>query len=212
MGNISKVVSELKAPKVRELGEAISNILSRRFTTKFPFEPYEPPEAYRGKPVYDSEKCVGCGACEQVCPARAIEMSDDPQTATRTLTVKYTDCITCGQCEEKCIVEKGIYLTTDYLTATSSKTEEKNMNSIQKEMLVCESCGTLIAALDHLRWLIERLGPYTYGHPNLIMVRQLDTGQVLPVLRPKEITRREELFEILCPKCRHKVIVEDAFR
>jgi hydrogenase-4 component H len=201
----------LKTPKIREVLEAVNNIFSRRFTSTFPAGTYEPVKTYRGKPKYNPDICVGCGACAQVCPAKAIEIVDDKKTKKRTLTVKYTDCITCGQCEEKCIVDGGIKLTTDYLTATFSKTSVENFNSVEKEMLVCEHCGELIAPIDQIRWLIRRLGAYSYGHPTLIMMRQLDTGYPLASLKPKEITRREEFFEILCPKCRHTVVVKDAF-
>ncbi|ACR79281.1 MULTISPECIES: 4Fe-4S binding protein [Kosmotoga] len=202
----------MMTPKIREIKEAISNIFSKRFTTKFPFEVYEPVETYRGKPLFNPEKCVGCGACVQVCPAKAIDMVDDLVEKVRVLTVKYTDCIYCGQCQEKCIVEDGIVQTTDFTTATFDRSEERNYNCIEKELVFCERCGAIITTVDHLKWLIKRLGAYTYGNPNLVLIKLTDLGYSFPEMRPREIIRREELFKLLCPKCRHLVVVEDAFK
>ena len=202
----------MKVPKIRELGEAISNIFSGRFTTRFPGKDYEAPDAFRGKPIYNPERCVGCGACAQVCPAKAIEIKDNLKKKLRTLTVKYTDCIFCGQCQEKCIVMDGITLSTEYKTALFGKKEEGSMNTIEKELVVCENCGAAIAPIDHLRWLGKRLGPFTYGNPNLMLIRQLDLGQPFPVSTRKELVRREDLFELVCPKCRHIITVEEAFK
>ncbi|OAA30671.1 4Fe-4S ferredoxin [Kosmotoga arenicorallina S304] len=202
----------MKAPKLRELKEAITNVLSKRFTTTYPFTTYEAPEEFRGKPRYNDEICIGCGACAQVCPAKAIELKDDLRRGVRILTVRYTDCIYCGQCEEKCITDGGIALTNDYVTASLDRTDEVNYNIVEKKLVRCEKCGTVIATVDHLKWLIKKLGPYTYGHPNLMLIRQSELGNKPAKIQPKEIVRREDHFELLCPKCRHLVVVEDAFK
>ncbi|HHF08333.1 MAG: 4Fe-4S ferredoxin [Thermotogae bacterium] len=202
----------MKTPKLRELKEAITNVFSKRFTTTYPFTTYEAPEVFRGKPVYNDEICIGCGACAQVCPAKAIELKDDLKKGIRILTVRYTDCIYCGQCQEKCITDGGIVLTNDYVTASLDRSDEINSNSVEKKLVRCEKCGTVIATVDHLKWLIKKLGPYTYGHPNLMLIRQSELSTTPAKIRPKEIVRREDHFELLCPKCRHLVVVEDAFK
>ncbi|AKI97578.1 4Fe-4S dicluster domain-containing protein [Kosmotoga pacifica] len=202
----------MKAPKLRELKEAILNVFSKRFTTKYPFVTYEAPEVFRGKPVYNVELCVGCGACAQVCPAKAIELKDYLEKGIRILTVRYTDCIYCGQCQEKCIVEGGIVLTNDYITASLERSDDTNYNTVEKKLVKCERCGTVIATVDHLKWLVKRLGPYTYGHPNLMLIRQSELRIDSPKIQPREIVRREDHFELLCPKCRQLVVVEDAFK
>ena len=38
--------------------------------------PVETPEGFRGKIVYDKEKCIGCKLCIKVCPTNAIEFKE----------------------------------------------------------------------------------------------------------------------------------------
>ena len=47
----------------RVLREALRSLFSRPFTTRFPAEPFVPDEAFRGRPRFVEEGCVGCGAC-----------------------------------------------------------------------------------------------------------------------------------------------------
>lgn len=48
------------------------------------------------KPVIDYNKCIGCGICEQNCPAKVIEMKDGKPN------IKLNDCIRCFCCHELC--------------------------------------------------------------------------------------------------------------
>jgi len=53
------------------------------------------------RPYVDEEKCVGCGACEGVCPA-------DPNVFVieEKAVVKHPEaCIGCGSCVSTCPVE-----------------------------------------------------------------------------------------------------------
>ena len=76
----------MRKPKLRELKEAVRAAFSGRFTTKYPFEPHTPPDGFRGKPEFDEDECIGCGACAEVCPALAIKVIDSPDTVIQTNT------------------------------------------------------------------------------------------------------------------------------
>ena len=67
----------------RILKQAIISALSPAYTTAFPAEPFEPQDAFRGRPRYNADGCVGCGACAQVCPPKCIELIDDVRQRQR---------------------------------------------------------------------------------------------------------------------------------
>ena len=191
----------MRAPKLRELGEAIRAVVTGPYTIGFPKRPSEPFDAFRGKPEYDEKECVGCGACKEVCPAKAIELVDDGTTGKRTLTLHVDNCIFCGQCELYCITEKGITLTKKYDLATLSREELRE--KVEKALLLCELCGAVIGTEDHVRWLARRLGPSAYTNPTVMLVSQRELGLVDSAPSPSpETPLRADRIKILCPRCR----------
>ena len=186
----------------RVLREALRSLFSRPFTTRFPHEPFEPDEAFRGRPRFIEAGCVACGACAQVCPPKCIDVIDDldPQQPTRTLVQHRDACIWCGQCERHCPTGAGIELTTEWdcLGSRPEDFEER----VQKELLLCEVCGGPVAPTDQLRWLGRRLGPLAFANPTLMLVGLRDLGTVDPAVRTEsgEVQRADRL-RVQCPKC-----------
>lgn len=61
-------------------------------TERFP----DLPDHARGLPTLTSAACSGCGACEQVCPTRAITVRE------KAVTLDLGRCIACDECVEGC--------------------------------------------------------------------------------------------------------------
>ncbi len=199
----------MKLPKVKELKEALKAIFKGPYTVKFPFEPSVPPERFRGKPEFDEKECVGCQACSQVCPARAIEVIDEIKNkgGKRRIEIHLDRCIFCGQCQVNCITEKGVRLTGKYDLATFNRKEARV--KIEKELIYCDCCGEPITARDHLRWLVKKLGPYAYNNPLLMFTSQKDLCEVKEIPPIESPQQRADSFRILCPKCRRQTTIRE---
>lgn len=197
-------------PKIREIKEALSSLFSAPYTTSYPEGTFTPRKEYRGFPKYNSEFCIGCGACAQVCPANAIELIDNKNNKTRTLRLNYCSCIQCGQCQEKCTTGKGIEQTNNYSLHLTALSSPEKYETITKELAICECCGEVIACRDHLLWIRDRLGAKAFSHPDFILETQRLFFDV-EISKPKSRLRREDYIKEVCPKCRHKIVVADEF-
>lgn len=197
----------MKLPKVRELGEALKSFFSRAYTTNYPFSPVTPPDGFRGKPEYNEKECVGCLACFEVCPARAIEYVDDKVNKQRVLTHRQETCIFCQQCEKACITEKGICLTKEFDLATTDR--KSGISQSKKELVICENCGAVVAPLDHIKFLAKKVGHLLYANPTLLLARHAEL-KLLDEKRPLNSPhRRGDHLKMLCPNCRREVILRE---
>ncbi len=199
----------MRWPKLRELKEAVTAVLSPRFTTRFPAEPCVVPERYRGKPEFDTDKCVGCGACVNVCPTEALSQADDTEAdpPVRHIHLRYDTCIFCGNCSENCTTETGIKLSDKWDLAGLDR--ESMTETHDYELQLCEKCGAVIGTKKHLVWLYEKLGPLAYTNPSLLIAKAEDllgesrvSGQ-----EPEgdKDVRASDFMRILCPKCKSEL-------
>ena len=189
----------------RILKQAISAAFSPAFTTKFPAEPFEPQESFRGRPRYHADGCIGCGACAQVCPPKCIEVTDDLESEPprRTLVQHFDACIMCGQCERYCPTGAGIRMSTDWDTAGFAP--EDFEEGVEKELVLCEVCGDIVAPADQLEWLAERLGPIAFANPTLLLHAGTINGYVEPgVNNEADTALRQDRMAIQCARCRRQ--------
>jgi len=201
----------VRKPKLRELKEALKAVLLGPYTSKYPFEPHAPPDGFRGKPEFNEDKCIGCKACAEVCPALAITVSDDVETdpPTRTFDLRYDKCIFCGQCELNCTTKEGISLTKEYELATLDRSTCSER--IEHELVLCEVCGEVIGARKHLRWVAEQLGAKAYANPTLI----IETDGAMKLAPPdagrkgEPILARSDMMRVLCPSCRRTTVLRE---
>ena len=198
----------MKLPKIRELWEAIKALIKGPYTSKFPRIASVPPKGFRGRPKYHQDDCVGCKACVEVCPARAIEVEDiitGKNKGIRRLTHRYDICIFCGQCEKACITEKGIILSDEYDLALEDRA--KAFDVAEKQLAFCERCGEIAGAIDHIQWTAEKLGPLAFANPNTILMAHKELGLLPydPGADEPGIKRADHL-KLLCVKCRREAI------
>jgi len=198
----------LRWPKLRELKEAVIAVFSPRFTTRFPAEPCEVPSKYRGKPEFDTEKCIGCGTCVNLCPTEALTMVDqtEGEKPERKITLRYDTCIFCGNCSEYCTTEDGINLSNKWDLATLDRAS--TIETHEFELQICEKCGEVIGTKKHLVWLYGKLGPLAYTNPSLLIAKsnELAAKPQAPVdveqVQPEKGVAASDFMRILCPKCK----------
>lgn len=76
---------------------------------------------------------------------------------------------------------------------------------VEKDLLLCECCGEVIAPVDQLRWLVRRLGPLAFTNPTLMLISARELAVVsegVKITSDKAV--RAERVSIQCPKCRRK--------
>jgi len=196
----------MKLPKIRELIEAIKALIVGPYTSKFPKESHIPHPNFRGQPKFNDTKCVGCLACEEVCPVEAIAHKDVTENKAMRTIIHYSDtCIFCGQCEANCIADKeGIKLSNDWELSFFDRKNEA-FETIEKELQLCEVCGSQIACKDHLKWISEKIGELTYSSPTLYLSRFKDLGiideNIVSALKDQG---RSDRVKILCARCRRE--------
>jgi formate hydrogenlyase subunit 6/NADH:ubiquinone oxidoreductase subunit I len=73
--------------------KGLRNLFKRRVAKETAYVP----KGYRGRHVFDYDKCTRCGICVKFCPTKTIEFVPDGKV--RFMLDK---CIFCAQCEEVC--------------------------------------------------------------------------------------------------------------
>jgi len=198
----------MKLPKIREVKEAITALMKGPYTSNCPKVPHEPHPNFRGQPEFSDEKCVGCLACEAVCPVGAIahkDIVDDKEGPPRRIMIHYTDiCIFCGQCEAACIANhEGIKLSNEWELSFFDRKEA--FETIEKELQLCEICGSPIACKGHLKWISEKIGELAYSSPTLYLSR-LKSLEIIDenIISALKDNGRSDRVKILCARCRRQ--------
>ena len=108
-----------------------------KVTLPYPAKPQPAPERFRGRPIFDASKCIGCAGCANNCPAREILVFDVCQEI-RILKYLGRRCTYCGRCADLC-PEKAITMSKDYETATNNIADRQQR--LELFMSTCQRCG-----------------------------------------------------------------------
>ncbi len=102
------------------------NLLSRPMTNRFPKAPPVPvPEGFRGKLVYDPDKCIGCQLCVRVCPTQTIKFIPDK----KKIAFWVGRCVFCSQCVEVCPTS-ALAMSKEFLLASPDMYDERYLGGL----------------------------------------------------------------------------------
>jgi len=110
------------------------------------------PEDFRGRHEIDSEKCMGCGACAQVCSSDAIDVLEE--NGKRIIKVDYGHCSFCAFCQDECPTE-AIKLTREYHLLTDNRETTNVTNEV--DLRTCSSCNKYFVPDSQIEWAIRRV-------------------------------------------------------
>jgi len=196
-------------PKVRELVEAVRAVVKGPFTTKFPAAVDSVDPNFRGILQFQADKCIGCGACVQVCPTNAREILVDRDKRVLRVVHHAERCIYCGQCVLYCTTREGIRHTTGFDLARTERSDDWE-TSIEKELAWCEVCGEPFASKEHLLWIARKVGDLVNSNPTLFLSVYQELGTAEPhAPRGDFAPYRSDTMRILCPECRRKTYLTE---
>lgn len=115
--------------------EGISNIFKPVLTNESPIDESKGCENYRGKLLFDSDACIGCGICIRVCAGDAITKEVKPVEGGQEIRMTFdlTSCTFCGLCKDFC-PKKAISLTEEILMVSEDKSKLKVGGSFIKKL------------------------------------------------------------------------------
>lgn len=157
-----------------------------RATYNYPFEPYLVPDGFRGKPVYDYDKCIGCTACAVACPSNAINVKLDKDINKLVWEFNCARCIFCGRCDEVCPTNAVVQSEQFELAVKFDKNALKIRGEL--DLQHCEVCNTPFTTKRLVNYDIERLQRAGWS---------------------KETIKEKTAYIRTCPECKKNKVVEE---
>jgi hydrogenase-4 component H len=117
--------------------EAVVGLKAGRVTLPYPAQAQPVPGRFRGRPLFDGAKCIGCAGCANNCPAREILVYDVCQEI-RILKYLGRRCAYCGRCADVC-PEKAITMSHEFETAAPWAADIQQR--LELFMSTCQRCG-----------------------------------------------------------------------
>jgi hydrogenase-4 component H len=127
---------------VSKLEEALVCLKAGKVTLPYPAQAQPLPENFRGRPIFDATKCIGCAGCANNCPAREILVFDVCQEV-RILQYLGRRCTYCGRCADVC-PEKAITMSQEFENGTNAIHDLGQR--LELFMSTCQRCGRCFKA------------------------------------------------------------------
>ncbi len=96
----------------------------KRVTLEYPEVKPKLSDRFRGKHLFDIDKCKACGMCQKVCPANAITITKSENGIVKCYSIDYGKCIFCGNCAYYCSLG-SVKMGNDFELATDDKNSLK---------------------------------------------------------------------------------------
>jgi len=134
---------------ISKLKETLLCLKAGRVTLPYPMQAKPVPKRFRGRPIFDINKCIGCAGCANNCPAREI-LVEDPCQELRIIKYIGRRCTYCGRCADVC-PEGAITMSQEYENGTN------DIHDIGQDLRIfmgtCQRCGRCfkgVGPLDEL--------------------------------------------------------------
>ena len=75
---------------------------------------------------------------------------------------------------------------------------------VEKELMLCESCGEIIGAVDHMKWIALKVGAKSYANPALMAALHPELRQIMTPVGARSAEDRSDLMRPVCTACRRR--------
>ncbi|MBI5374693.1 MAG: 4Fe-4S dicluster domain-containing protein [Candidatus Schekmanbacteria bacterium] len=147
-----------------ELARLLSSLKSKKGDSTWPEKFIKAGENlyFGGKVEIDTDKCIACGACAEICPTGAIEVVD--RDGKRFISHNLQICVGCRKCEGSCD-DKAIKAVPglELKAFFEGRSEPKK----EADLIACKQCGRPVGPAQAIEKIKKTLEKESHLHSEL---------------------------------------------